>query len=467
MSFIKKIQKLIKLNPQGSVLLYVMIFGALSFSLIVIGLSGYAVSENHASLTKNNSEEAFQIAEAGITYYRWHLAHNKTDYYDGQGASSTGPYVHDYKNKDGVAIGKFSLTITPPTPTSTIITIVSTGWVNTQPNTKRTIRVRVGFPSLTDFAFLTNSVAWIGDTESTHGKFHSNTGIRFDGVGDAQITSAVATYICQSVFFGNACNNTVKPGIWGTGGPKNFWTFPAPAQDFTALTANLAQIKSDAQDNGIYFSASGANGWALTFTSSSKVIAKKVTTVSCYRGADIGESKYTNKCYDARTYGAPTTYDVPLNGKIFVEDMVWVDGVVKGHVVVATAQGKSIIINGNILYTAKNGNDALGLIAEQNIFVPYNSLDNLEIDAALLAQNGAAKRVNYSAGSKDKRNSITIYGAIITNGTWTWSWVNNGGQVVSGYQYTNSTYDANLTYSPPPGLPVGSEYNLISWELID
>jgi hypothetical protein len=158
---------------------------------------------------------------------------------------------------------------------------------------------------------------------------------------------------------------------------------------------------------------------------------------------------------------------MPANGRVFVEDTVWVDGTIKGHVVVANADGKSIIINGNIIYTAKDGRDTLGLMAQKDILVPYNSPDNLEIDAALLAQTGAAKRYNYQAGSKDRRNSIIIYGAVVTYGIWTWSWVNNGGQVVSGYVNTNSTYDANLTYSPPPGFPLGSEYNLITWELLN
>jgi len=106
----------------------------------------------------------------------------------------------------------------------------------------------------------------------------------------------------------------------------------------------------------------------------------------------------------------------------------------------------------------------VGLIAEKNILIPHNSPEDLEVDAALLAQNGAAKRYFYAG---DTKNSITIYGAIITNGLWTWSWVSGGGSVVSGYKHTNSTYDANLTYGPPPGFPVGSEYNLISWEALN
>ena len=87
----------------------------------------------------------------------------------------------------------------------------------------------------------------------------------------------------------------------------------------------------------------------------------------------MGSSSYVWYCVDIATQGVTTTYDMPANGYIFVEDTVWVDGVVNGRAVVGTAAGKSIIINGNLTYTAKDGNHVLGLIAEQNILIPRNS----------------------------------------------------------------------------------------------
>ena len=444
-------------NEHGNMLLFVMVFGAISFSLIVVGVAGYAISENSASRHKQNREESIEIAEAGINYYRWHLAHNKTDYQDG--TNGAGPYVHDYKNKDGNVIGHFSLTITPPANGSTVVTIQSTGWLDIQPGSKRTLKVRVGFPALTDYAFLTNTDVWIGDNESTHGKFHANGGIRFDGVGDAPVTSAMATYTCK-IFHG--CGNLTKPGIWGQGGPTSYWSFPEPAQDFSAVTAKLAEVKDGAiNGGGLYFSSSGQQGWRLQFTSDSKVTAYKVLTTNCYKAQDVNSNKYFWPCIDIKTQGVGTAYTIPDNGFIYVEDTVWVDGIVNGRTTVGTATGKSIIINGNLTYLAKDGNSVLGLIAEQNILVPHDSPDTLEVDAALLAQNGAAKRYYYPG---DMKTLLTIYGSVISNGLWTWSWVSGGGAVVSGYRTTNATYDANLTYNPPGGFPVGSDYNLISWE---
>lgn len=444
-------------SARGSMLLFVMVFGALAFSVIVVGIAGYAVLEHNATNYRVNSEEAFQIAEAGISYYRWHLAHNQTDYQDGTGQA--GPYVHSYVDKDGNAIGYFSLAITPPLEGSTVVTIESTGWLTAQPNSKRTIKVRLGFPALTDYAFLTNSEVWIGNGEAIHGKLHANGGIRFDGTADAPITSAVASYLCQSV---SGCNNKTEPGIWGQGGPQSFWSFPVPAQDFSAVTAELADIKTKAQSNGLYFSSSGKQGWSLTFASDGTVTAAKVLTTDCsYKAQDVDSSKWIYPCIDIVTTDGSTTYPLPANGLIYVDDTVWVRGVVNGRVTVGTATGKSIIVDNNLTYAAKDGTSVIGLVAEQNILIPHNSPDTMEIDAALLAQNGAAKRYYYSGDIKD---NLTIYGSVISNGVWTWSWVTQGGAIVSGYKNTNTTYDANLTYGPPADFPVGSSYDLISWE---
>lgn len=440
--------------------MFAVIFGVIAVSVVTVGLSGYAMFENRASISKHNREQAFQIAEAGINYYRWHLAHDKTDYYDGNSTSTPGPYVHDYQDKNGLTIGYFSLNISPPSPTSTIVLIESTGWVTVQPNSRRTIRVRIGFPAMTDYSFLTKTDVWIGDTEVTHGKFHANGGIRYDGMGDAPITSAVPTYICQAH---HGCGWQEKPGVWGTGGPTEYWSFPVPAVDFNIVTAKLANIKDAAEIEGVYLTSSGQQGWLLKFTADGHIDVNKVLTTECHSGKDIGDNKYYDFCIDAKTFDATTTYDMPANGYIYVDDTVWVEGIINGRASIGVVEDKNIILNNDIIYTAKDGNHVLGLISEQNILLPYNSPDDLEIDAAVLAQNGAAKRYYFPGNTKD---NLLIYGCIISNETWTWSWVSGGGSVVSGYENTNSTYDANLTYSPPPGFPVGSEYNLVSWEEI-
>ena len=118
-------------------LFFVLVFGSLAFTLIVLGVASFGIVENRAAYHKENREMAFQIAEAGANYYRWHLAHNNTDYQDGTGAA--GPYVHAYTDKNGTVIGHYSLNVIAPALGSTVVTVQSTGWLDAQPGSRHGI----------------------------------------------------------------------------------------------------------------------------------------------------------------------------------------------------------------------------------------------------------------------------------------------------------------------------------------
>ncbi len=449
-------------HQRGDILLTVLIFGGLA-AFLIGGLVQMAVLEHQAGRAKAAKELALQIAEAGVEYYKWHLAHDQTDFRDGTGGP--GPYVHDYTDKDGTLVGRFSLDITPPPVGSTVVRIRSTGWSLAYPAVRRTVSVRIGFPSVADYAFLTNTDIWIGDTEAVHGKLHANGGIRFDGTDDAPITSARSTYVCRPF---HGCSDQTRPGIWGVGGPTSFWQFPVPAQDFNAITVDLANLKTLAQTAGIYLAPSGTNGYLLRLNANRTVSIFRVTALRPPVSGYTVNGVWVNESNDILTTVLIETRAIPASGAIFVEDKTWVDGTVSGYVTVGSgrfpdnpATRTSIVINGNILYVAKDGTHGLGLIAQKDVLVPRFSPSQLEVDAALLAQNGSAQRYYYPGNVLDR---IIIYGSTISNGVWTWSWVSGGGAIVSGYRNTDTTYDANLTYAPPPGFPVGNAYQQISWQ---
>ncbi|HSR89371.1 MAG TPA: hypothetical protein VLK22_03185 [Candidatus Udaeobacter sp.] len=474
LKFLEKNYKRFLKNKRGNILLFVMVFGTISLSIIVLGLSGYAVAENTASNRKHNREMALQIADAGINYYRWHLAHSKTDYYDGHGTSTPGPYVHDYKDKDGKVIGQFSLVITKPSTGSTVVTVQSTGVLNSQTNSQRIIKARLGFPSLADFAVLQNANLFL--TGPSFGKIQANGGIRFDGVANAPVMSAMATYTCPTIHCsGNTSSRSNKPGVWGAGGPTTYWQFPVPAKDFSAVTAKLAEIKAatmaEGGGNWPYLSSSGQLGWRIRFINNGTVSVSKVLTCTAHAGKDRDPDTGTTfdvnptPCIDAKTFGSATVHTIPTSSYIYVDDNVWVDGVLKGRVTVGGGVGKFMVINGNLTYLAADGTNNLGLIADQNILLPYSSPDTLNIDGALLSQNGTFKRYNYSGSGSPVKTALNVFGSRILYKVGGVSWL-SGNNVVSGYQTQTYNYDANLTYGPPPGFPVGSEYNLISWEVV-
>jgi hypothetical protein len=468
---IRNLVNLFQTDKRGNILLVVMIFGTISLTVIVVGLAGYAVSENSASHRKHSTEMALQIADAGINYYRWHLAHSKTDYYDGNGTSTPGPYIHTYTNKDGNVIGQFSLTITPPLTGSTVVTIKSTGWLNDQPNSQRIIKARVGFPSLADYAVLQNANLYL--TGSTTGKIQANGGIRFEGTANAPVMSTMATYTCPAIHCGSPIPN--KQGIWGGGGPTSYWQYPVPVKDFAAVVAKVAEIRditlAEGGGNWPYLSSSGNLGWRLQFVNNGTVRVSKVLTCTAQAGRDrnpdTGVTFTVNPtpCLDAATFGVVTTYTMPTSSYIYVDDNVWVDGVLNGRVTVVGGTGKFTVIHGNLTYLAHDGNHTLGLISDQNIFLPYNSSNTLNIDGALLSQNGTFKRYNYANWGGPVKNTLNVFGSRILYKVGGVSWL-SGGTVVSGYQTQTYTYDTNLTYGPPPGFPVGSEYNLLSWEVV-
>jgi len=247
--------KQIKKNKGDILLLLLVIIGI--FSAVMPPIISWAITTDRMIKQSTTEEQALQIAEAGVNYYQWHLAHFPTDYKDG--TNTSGPYVHNYTDLDTQNIlGQYSLVITPPTFGSTIVTIASTGYTSSNPGLKKTITARYGIPSLAIYSFLSNGPIWIGPSETVSGQMQSNNGIRFDGVGNAPIGSAKSTYTCSSTQ-GSPCPHT-ENGVWGGASQavQSFWQFPVPAVDFSSLNIeanidfnfNIASMFSISVGNG-------------------------------------------------------------------------------------------------------------------------------------------------------------------------------------------------------------------------
>jgi hypothetical protein len=453
---------------RGTILMLTLVMTTV-FSLAFLGIASLAISQHRLANQKIAWHRALNMAEAGLNYYRWHLAHSPSDFQDGTGGP--GPYSHTYTDPESGVTGQFTLEITAPSSCSNTVTIKSTGATNEFPNTKRVVQAKYGLASLASFAFITNSDAWFGQDEALHGPVHSNGGIRQDGTNDSLMTSAKETYTCQPY---HGCSPAqTKPGIWGTGSDQNLWQFPTSNIDFDRLTVDLAALKSLAETQGLYFSQQGL-GYHFKFKSDGTVDVYRVTRlknpVTYY---DINGQRH-RQSWDIDRESFSANYTLPGEcAIIFVEDNVWVDGLVKGQVTLVAAKlpevpnnRRTIIINGNLTYLAKNGQNTLGLIAQQDVMVPlYAAPNDLEINAVMLAQNGSVYRPYYYYPSPYyRRNSITTYGTIITNQVWTWTWVNQWGTCISGYCETNTIYDPHLNYNPPPGFPTMGDYKFLQWE---
>ena len=157
-----------KLNFQrGTILIQVFVFGMIAV-LVIGALISWAGTNIKSSRHTVYREQAIEIAEAGVEYYRWHLAHNQSDFQDGS-TTPIGPYVHNYYDKDGNLIGSFTLTITPPLVGSTLVTILSQGSVSADPTASRKIQVKLGMPSIAKYAMVTNSAVYYGSGDEVFG----------------------------------------------------------------------------------------------------------------------------------------------------------------------------------------------------------------------------------------------------------------------------------------------------------
>ncbi len=113
-----------KHKQSGFILVNVLVFGVIAI-IVTSALVNWGGTMLKATRQLASKEQAMQIAEAGIDYYRWHLAHDSDDYKDGNATTTNGPFLHNFEDKDGNVIGQYALTITPPLTGSTLIKIKS------------------------------------------------------------------------------------------------------------------------------------------------------------------------------------------------------------------------------------------------------------------------------------------------------------------------------------------------------
>lgn len=452
-----------------------LVFSAIFF-VMAGSLVNMAQSEHRANLRRRAHIGAGALAEAGLSYYRWHLAHAPNDFKDGTGQA--GPYVHQYHDPAAGLRGTFSLDITPPNNCNSITTVTSTGSLTSAPDIKKTFTIHLGQPTIANYMAALNSNVWLGG--HIVGRVHSNGGIRMDGTQNSLFTSAKAAYVCGPEH-GRECNPPQnKPGIWGSGqgGSQGLWQFPAPPVNFAGITQDLQQFKIQAIANNTYLGPSGSFGYLLKLLPGGRIQIHRITTllppVWGYNG--------TKWVYESNDFaGAPTLQReliIPANtcdqkNLVFVEDRVWVAGSYDYPLTIVAARFIPPVIDANILIhdnliNLDQTKGRLGLIAQNDILIPLHSADNLRIDAALIAQKGHVFRNYYSPGSRTTpwylRNNLDMTGSVVSSTIWAWTWVDTNGRVVNGYRGGSLNFNSRFSTNPPPFFPVTGDFQQIDWQ---
>jgi len=442
-------------KKKGSYLPVILIASTLFFALAVAIVS---ISLSQVKLAKNHEDQvsAMEVAEAGINYYLWHLAHNNEDYCDGEectGEGPYGPYIHDYTDQDGNTLGTYELTITPPEVAGNSVSVRSVGKVAGR-DLDRVIVATLGIPSFTKYSlFVQGDQLWVGPTEKVEGTVHvNNNGMYNQGEITGDASSTETTY---SGWFG------VQPGVAGPGIFGGAKLFPVPAADFNQVDINIAETRIQVRDlgDGQYIGTSSKNRGYHAVLKADEFDLFEVTS---YEGRNPTR-------WDILSETFVDTYSYPDSGVIFVEDNLWIEGTVANQKISFFAadpdesninKQKGIFIPNNLKYTYYDGTDKIGLVTQTNILVSQDAPADLEINAAMVARYGEIRINNYW----QIKDHVRVYGSMAHNTGIIWTYGSaQTGQVYSGYRETELILDVSNVLNPPPMFPTTGSYTVMSW----
>ncbi len=464
------------LSTSGYLLVLVLVFGSI-FAIVISSLVGSVITQNQVINFRFEQQRATDIAEAGLNYYKWYLSHYPDDVTNGTGLP--GPYVHQYFDPEGGAIGEFSLDISSNTYCGDIssVEVESTGFTYTETDAVSIISAQYTRPTVAEYAFITNGGVWYGGDRVITGPVHSNQGIRMDGYHNSFVGSGQPDWSCTSSF-GCSPSQTVD-GVYTTGthATPGLFTFPVSPVDFAGLTLDLSEMKTRAQNNGgIYYGPSGGYGYRVVFNGDGTVTVREVDSTSSYWAYSSAEGWHSDErnVINSTTFLATETVDTscPL---LYFEDKVWLEGHISQKVTLAAANlslgsQTNIVLNGDVDYVPGT-NAGLLAIAEDDIDVGLVVPDDMMANGIFVAQNGRFGRNHYSTANLNSTldpyvllNSLTRYGSVISNGRVGTKWT-SGGVAVSGFETRVTSFDINQVDSPPPLTPETSDvYIFKAWK---
>lgn len=437
-----------------------------------------------------------------------------------------GPYIHDYTDVNGKKLGTYTLWLKPKGNGSTIVTVRSIGQTVGSSIT-RTLEAQIGAQSFASYGVLGDTALWFGNNETANGPVYSNQGVRMDGANADIVGSANATYIPPANLGGNGsashpgvwCDTSVTSPVNCSTRDKTNWLYPQSSIDFNQVTGSLCTMKktafADSGDAALMNLATQPNACSQTPTTrTASYIPQLSSSFSSTKGYLIqlhGDQydlyKVNGETDTAASYATAlsltpvqTNIGIPTQGVIYTEDNVWVrtsgtagSSAFDGRVNIGSGRLASssattdVHIADDVAYLNKNGTDAIGLVAEGDVIIapyapPATGNFNFEIDAAVLAQSGSvtypekytSSRNRCTRGWVSSGQVFTFYGAVASRNTWTWNIQWGGscgdnvrdpltGNWISGVMHTDTRYDYNLLYSPPPQFPITGGYQILTW----
>ncbi|MES2014381.1 MAG: hypothetical protein V4437_01015 [Patescibacteria group bacterium] len=239
--------------------------------------------------------------------------------------------------------------------------------------------------------------------------------------------------------------------------------------DAATLSSALSNIKTYAKASGVYIASSSPSqyGYKVVFNADGTFDVAPVTGVTTVWGYSSDDDWQNEDTIIAST-GASVNYAIPGGCPvIFIEDNVWLEGVVFGKVTLVAANlanagvDPSIVLTGNVSY-AHAYDDGFTAIAEKSVLISLQSPDVMQLSGIYIADKGHFGRHRYDASGTHAvpvalqgsvmRSTLTTLGTIVSTGTITTKWV-SGSIFISGYSAETDKHDSLLAEAPPPFTP--------------
>ncbi len=476
---------------------YVLIIGMLVMSVLLLlgGALLLQVQRNQQHVTRDRAyTQSLAIAEAGLNQYLWMVIEgisSEVNDFAIPGAPAANPnkmtFVYTDPH-DGSIKGEYTTEVDPPTASRSSIEVKVTGVSHQPVDQSRTVFAHLNRPAFSEYIMITNEVFTIAGAPDDPdrkwwGRTHSNKGVCVE-------TTNINDLI--------TCANS-NPGVYThyvpLGHPsRDYWKEDVGWIDFSALTGDLNKLNEYATDVATklpYSTATGTGwgkppahgdtrGWYIWLKPNQKYQIRLVTGETeskAGQGNKVGGSLSLDTTGLAAFGLGAGEYDYPAEGVIYVNDNVWVEGTnLEGRITIACSgqlnpvgyrDETSLHVVGDITYKEKNGEAAVGLIAEKNVEIPayaplgkggVGSLSDvdMEIDAAMIAQKGA-RFARAAQMDGPLRDYLIIYGSNTSNGA---PFRVSGNH---GFANADTQYDPFLLHNPPPHFPTIGTYQIVDW----
>jgi hypothetical protein len=451
-------------QEQGIGMVLVVLIGAMLTLLSVI-LIEQVRGESNRSVHQVYGGTSYQAAEAGIDDYVSKLVDDRLYYlhyvHPGEatrqesggtnvaaGAAWTFGQAWTYPNgKDAwraLPNGyEYNLRVYPPDATSQYVRVVAAGRRSGETLDVRVLEVWVRPSSLADYYRVVNGdVGWAAGA-ITNGKIYANGDIDHDGIATANIYAE--GQITGSVVMQSPGGGEPVPQRYDVDSVPDIRSQIKNPIDFTSFLTSFTDIERASQLAGginLPYDASKA-AYRLSFKSNGTIDIETCVQSGLSDVADVLPvcAFYANRV-------------VPPNGAVYAYQDVIVQnapsgGGVKGRFTVAS--NDDIIVADNITYVTP-GEDVLGLVAKNDLYVAKYTPDPLTWSAGVIAQTGTWKARSWNTpcpcppnDANAKKSLMTFRGMAATD---------DGGSFAGMFTNRDYGYDANFLWLPPPWFPV-------------